>query len=242
MFLNKNGRPARRLYSNFEFRISNFPSLLPFAAGALLCAASFLFDSSIVGWVSVHQNPLLLRVARFFTHWGDFPPVALLLVFLLLIAWFLRRPVAVRILLLMLGSAVAGGLVANLLRILTGRARPSTKGPPGWYGFRNHGRWIAGSYKYSSFPSAHTAVAIACVIPLWILLPARLRLPVALPATVAALCVAASRILLNAHHLSDVLCSVWLGAAISSLLCAYFSPGFSGKLDTNIKNIPWKKT
>jgi membrane-associated phospholipid phosphatase len=181
-----------------------------------------------------------LRLARFFTHWGDFPPIALLLLLLLLIASLLRRPFAARILLLMLGSAVAGGLVANLLRILTGRARPSTKGPPGWYGLRTHGRWIAGSYKYSSFPSAHTAVAIACVIPLWLLLPARLRLPVALPATLAALCIAASRIILNAHHLSDVLCSVWLGTAISSLLCAHFGPRLSSNL--NIKNIPWKKT
>jgi membrane-associated phospholipid phosphatase len=209
------------------------PPLLPFAAGALLCAGSFLLDAPVVTWVAAHSDPLVLRVARFFTRWGDFPPVALLLLFLLMIAWLLGRRFLSRILLLMLSSAVAGGLAANLLRILTGRARPSTKGPPGWYGLRNHGRWIAGSYKFSSFPSAHTAVAIACVVPLWLLLPARLRLSVAFTAT-------ASRILLNAHHLSDVLCSVWLGAAISSLLCAHFGPRVSA--DPKITDIPWKKT
>ena len=123
---------------------------------------------------------------------------------------------------MVLGSAVAGGLVANILRLLTGRARPGARVPAGWYGLRDHGVWIAGSYRYSSFPSAHTAVAIACVVPLWLLLPRRQRVVIALPATLIALCIAASRILLNAHHLSDVLTSAWLGILISSLICARF--------------------
>jgi membrane-associated phospholipid phosphatase len=121
--------------------------------------------------------------------------------------------------LVMLGSAIAGGLAANVVRLLTGRTRPSAAIAPGWYGLWNHGVWIAGKYEYSSFPSAHTAVAIACVVPLWLLTPGRWRMPVAVPATMIALCIAASRILLNAHHLSDVLASVWLGSLIGYLVC-----------------------
>jgi membrane-associated phospholipid phosphatase len=216
MSSNKSARPARRLVSNFEFRISNFLLL----AGALLCAASFFLDDPVIAWVSAHPSTLVRHIAQFFTRWGDFLPIVLILLLFLFIAWLLKRPFAIRILLFMLGSALAGGLAANILRVLTGRARPNSKGPPGWYGLRTHGKWIAGSYRYSSFPSAHTAVAVACIVPLWLLLPPRHRVFIALPATLLALCIAASRILLNAHHLSDVLTSAWLGILISTFICS----------------------
>jgi membrane-associated phospholipid phosphatase len=213
---------------NSKFEIRNpkteiaGPATLLFAVGALLCALSFLFDNNVIAWVARHPSRQITQEARFFTMWGDFPPIVALLLLALLVAWLLKRPFAIRLLVLMLGSAVAGGLVANILRVLTGRTRPSAKVPPGWYGLRDHGAWIAGRYGYSSFPSAHTAVAIACIVPLWLLLPPLQRIAVAIPATLIALCIAASRILLNAHHLSDVLTSVWLGILISSLICARF--------------------
>jgi membrane-associated phospholipid phosphatase len=192
--------------------------------GVPLCAASFLFDNPVIQWVAAHPDPLVHRAAQFFTRWGDFFPIIAFLLLLLLLARLLKQSFAIRLLLLMLGSAIAGGLAANIIRLLTGRARPSAKVPPGWYGFRDHGTWIAGSYAYSSFPSAHTAVAIACIVPLWLLLGPPKRLLIALPATLIALSIAASRILLNAHHLSDVLTSVCLGILISTLLCTRFSP------------------
>ena len=197
--------------------------------GAVLCAGSFFFDSAVIGWVAAHPSPAGRTAARFFTRWGDFPPIVALLLVLILIAWLVKRPFLMRIAVLMLGCATAGGLAANILRVLTGRARPSAKVPPGWYGLRDHGTWIAGSYGYSSFPSAHTAVAIACVVPLWVFLSPRLRLAVAAPATLVALCVAASRILLNAHHLSDVLTSVWLGILLAMLVCSRFAAWLRGQ-------------
>jgi membrane-associated phospholipid phosphatase len=216
--LNVNLNPSEN--SKFEIRNSKFL----FLAGALLCAASFFFDDSVIAWVGAHPSRLVKHLAQFFTRWGDFPPIVALLLLLLLAAWLLKRPFVIRLLLLMLGSAMAGGLAANILRVLTGRARPSAAAPPGWYGFKFHGEWIAGRFEFSSFPSAHTAVAIACIVPLWLLLRGRNRFLIALPATLIALCIAASRILLNAHHLSDVLVSAWLGILISTLLCARFAP------------------
>jgi membrane-associated phospholipid phosphatase len=195
-----------------------------FTAGGVLCAASFFCDNAVIEWVAAHPSPIVKHAARLFTYWGDFIPIVALLLLLVLGAWLLKRPFVIRVLLLMLGSGVAGGLAANILRVLTGRARPSARVPPGWYGLRDHGKWIAGSFAYSSFPSAHTAVAIACIVPLWLLLRGRKRLLIAIPSTLIALCIAASRILLNAHHLSDVLTSVWLGILISSLACARFHP------------------
>ena len=190
--------------------------------GALLCGLSFLLDGPVIDWVAGHPSRAIKHLSQLFSRWGDFPPILAFLLLLLLIAWLLKRPVVIRLLLLMLGSACAAGLAANILRILSGRARPSAKIPPGWYSLRDHGTWIAGSYSYSSFPSAHTAVAIACIVPLWLLLKGRNRLLIALPATLIALCIAASRILLNAHHLSDVLTSTWLATLISALICSRF--------------------
>jgi membrane-associated phospholipid phosphatase len=184
-----------------------------FVTGAVLCAVSFRLDDSVIVWVAAHPNPRVHAVAQFFTTWGDFPPIVGLLLLLVLIAWLMKRPF--RILLMMLWCAIAGGLGANILRILTGRARPNAKVPPGWYGLTDHGHWIAGQHQYSSFPSAHTAVAIACVVPLWYFR----RRAAAAPATILALCVAASRILLNAHHLSDVVVSIYLSTLISTLIC-----------------------
>jgi len=189
-----------------------------FVTGAIICALSYFFDDSVIAWVGAHPNPAVHSVARFFTKWGDFPPIVALLFLLILLAGLLRQRSAIPILLRMFGSAVCGGLAANILRVLTGRARPSAHVPAGWYGLWHHGQWIAGSYQFSSFPSAHTAVAIACVAPLWIMLARRKRLFIAVPATLLALCIAASRIALNAHHLSDVVTSVWLGILIAQLV------------------------
>lgn len=191
-------------------------------AGGAVCAASFAFDDAVIRFVAAHHIPAVQAAARFFTKWGDFPPIVALLALLLLAGWLAKKPPFIRLILLMLGSACAGGLAANILRFLTGRARPSAKVLPGWYGMISHGHWIAGQYGYSSFPSAHTAVAIACVVPLWICLSKKKRLFIAPPATVAALCIAASRILLNAHHLSDVLVSTLLGALIGGAICRRF--------------------
>jgi membrane-associated phospholipid phosphatase len=214
---------GRTEFFDFEFSFMSSRPRVPFwflAFGAVVCVGSFFFDDAVIGWVGGHVTPEVKVVARFFTKWGDFPPIVGVLVVLALVAWVFKRPFVMRLVLLMVGCAMAGGLAANVLRVLTGRARPSAKAPAGWYGMRDHGVWIAGSYGYSSFPSAHTAVAIACVVPLWVFLRGRMRVLVAGPATGIAVCVAASRILLNAHHLSDVLVSVWIGAVLGMVVCA----------------------
>ena len=192
------------------------PTLALIVVGAAFCVISFRWDDFIIAWVAAHQDPAVHAVAQFFTRWGDFPPIVALLLLLVLGAKLLKRPC--RLVLIMVGCAVAGGLAANVLRFLTGRARPNARVPAGWYGMMSHGHWIAGQYRFSSFPSAHTAVAMACVFPLWYF-----RRWVAAPfATAIACCIAASRILLNAHHLSDVLTSVWLGSLIATLICSRF--------------------
>ncbi len=111
---------------------------------------------------------------------------------------------------LFLFSAVAvSGLVADLLKFIFGRARPLLlfdQGLFGCAGFRYEHAW-------TSFPSGHSATGLSVAITLSLLQP-RFR-PLFL---VFGLAVAASRVILTQHYLSDVLAGSMLGAATTIIL------------------------
>lgn len=100
--------------------------------------------------------------------------------------------------------AVAGsGIVANIVKFICGRPRPTLLIESSAYGFEffRHG------YEYSSFPSGHaTSAGAACVVlclwwrKLWFV-----WVPVAL-------LMCASRIITESHYLSDVLSGALLGS------------------------------
>ena len=103
--------------------------------------------------------------------------------------------------------AVAGsGLVADILKLIFGRARPKLLFANGFYGFT----WGAGQADYWSFPSGHATTMGALVVALYLLWPRGLPLYLA-----AALLVMASRIIINAHYPSDVLAGAALGGAVA---------------------------
>ncbi len=111
----------------------------------------------------------------------------------------------------MISSTLAGAL-ANTLRLTTGRARPNAapEVAEGWYGFVHNGRITVGNPKYNAFPSGHTATAVGFA---GVLLFAR-PLPGILAMAVA-LAIALSRIVLGAHHLSDVVVAALLALFIA---------------------------
>jgi lipid A 4'-phosphatase len=97
---------------------------------------------------------------------------------------------------------VAGaGLVGDLLKPLFGRARPVLMLREGVFGFTWHGAHAA----YWSFPSGHAITITALAAALAQIERRGLPLYVA-----AALLVAASRIVLDEHYLSDVLAGIYL--------------------------------
>jgi membrane-associated phospholipid phosphatase len=59
-----------------------------------------------------------------------------------------------------IATAVAG-VAAITVRAATGRTRPSNKIEQGWFGPYHDGQWAAFRHSYSSFPSGHTATAVA---------------------------------------------------------------------------------
>jgi lipid A 4'-phosphatase len=108
-------------------------------------------------------------------------------------------------------AVAISGLIADLLKPVIGRARPKMlfAGEP--YGFT----WFGPRADYWSFPSGHSVTAAALAFALSVLYPK------AAPAFIlAALAIALSRILLDAHHLSDVIGGLYIGIATAWALYA----------------------
>ncbi len=101
-------------------------------------------------------------------------------------------------------AALAGILVFQLLKRSTNRRRPCDIEPHCWADVLPPDRF--------SFPSGHSMTAFAVSVPL------ALEYPVLLPSLLlCAISIAASRILLGMHFLTDVLAGSALGALIGYL-------------------------
>jgi membrane-associated phospholipid phosphatase len=160
-------------------------------------------DLVILDWM--HRNEagsgltMLNQAARELSYWGDFMGFNMLVfVGLGLTAKLLRSLFFRRLVIAAVIGSMACGTLANISRVLTGRARPSYKGEPGFYG-------PTLSANRQSFPSAHTATAFGASVPVAVALP-----PVGVPMMILSAGVAWSRMHNNRHHPSDVLTSILL--------------------------------
>ncbi len=103
-------------------------------------------------------------------------------------------------------AVAASGLVADAVKLVFGRARPKLLFAENFYGFT----WGAAQPDYWSFPSGHTVTVAALGVALYLLWPRGAALYL-----VVALLVAASRIIITAHYLSDVLMGAVIGGGIA---------------------------
>ena len=106
----------------------------------------------------------------------------------------------------MLLAVAVPGLIVDIAKTIFGRARPKLLFLGGTYGFT----WGAGQADYWSFPSGHATTMGALATALTLLWP---RL---FPAyAIAALLVGASRVIIGAHYLSDVIAGAAVGAGVT---------------------------
>lgn len=140
------------------------------------------------------------NVSRF----GDWPAHVAVGLALLAIAWSRGKKKWAQIFLSMLIACALAGVAARVLKVATGRARPSVKSEEVWSGPRF-------AEKFHAFPSGHTAASTGFFAVLffasWRVGLACLPIP---------FIIGVSRVYLGAHYFSDVLC-----AAILGVLCAY---------------------
>ena len=159
----------------------------------------------------VEAQPAVLAVARVVTHLGD-PPLLTVLTVLTVVLLLRRgaRRLALYVLLVRLGAV----LLSTTLKAVLERARPVFDVP------------VATAAGYS-FPSGHALGASAfwlstAVVLLPLVAPRRRRLLLVAAAGVAGL-VAASRVLLGVHYLSDVLGGLLLGTGWTVVCTSLFA-------------------
>lgn len=109
--------------------------------------------------------------------------------------WAARMRAAARIPALFFTAVAASGIAVDVLKVIVGRPRPKLLFARGDYEFS----WIGLGADHWSFPSGHAATAAALAAALWCLWPRPLLLYV-----IGAALVAASRVVMDAHYLSDV--------------------------------------
>ncbi len=113
-------------------------------------------------------------------------------------------------------SLGASGIVADLLKVGFGRARPKLLFNADIYGFS----WFGRQADYWSFPSGHTVTIAALMTALWYLWPRHLLFYI-----LAGMIVAGSRVAVGAHYLSDTMAGAWLAVLITRGVAWLFARG-----------------
>jgi len=173
---------------------------LVFPAAALLLLASFYGDAVVHTWMTQHQFAGLRSFMQAVSKYGDWPEhVALGLLLLGIASWRGSRRWQ-RVFAAMIIACALAGIAARVVKISTGRARPTVQTEAEWNGPRLNPR-------YNSFPSGHTAASTAFFATLafasWRIGAGFLVIPIL---------IAFSRMYVAAHHLSDVVCAAMIGA------------------------------
>ena len=114
---------------------------------------------------------------------------------------------------LFLFMAVAvSGIVADILKIVVGRARPKLLFADGTYDFT----WFGWHADHWSFPSGHAVTAAALMTALWCLWPRPFWVYI-----VAAALVGVARIVTGQHYLSDVVAGAVIGVLVTRALAPW---------------------
>jgi undecaprenyl-diphosphatase len=154
------------------------------AVTALLVA--FFLDYKVAAWISANSSREVKQAMRIISRVGDWPAHAIIGVIGIAMAFLLKSKVWLRTFLAMLVALALAGLAARVIKIGTGRARPSVK--------------------YHAFPSGHTACSTAFFVALFLA-----RKKIGGPLLLIPALIACSRMIVGAHYLSDITMAVILG-------------------------------
>ena len=159
----------------------------------------YRYDASAAAWGAEHATPFSTRLLGLITWLGATLTVLSVTVALGVLEWLRRRRLAVLAFLVMV--AVGQNLIANTVKELVDRPRPPVPHLASSSGF--------------SFPSGHTAAAAATWAAVALVLgrgrPLRVKAWLAAGAALVTVAVAASRVLLGVHWLTDVIGGAALG-------------------------------
>lgn len=145
---------------------------------------------------------------------GDWPPLMAAALVALAIARAAKSRRWMRLIAAAIIASTLAGIIANSLRLTTGRTRPreSPKVEQAFHGPWHAEKkiWLVGNSGYNSFPSGHTATAFGFALVFLIAAPVA-----GLFVTAGAVLVAWSSLMIGAHHPSDITVSILLSALVA---------------------------
>lgn len=179
---------------------------------ALLSQLDVWASRGAIGWPDQWRAPFFFITDYGLSDWVLFPSLAVFILAMLaaLLLKRLSRLAAIEVAMLsafvFLGVGVPG-LIANLLKRLVGRSRPSEFEVSGAFSFQN----IFNDWQFQSFPSGHTTTAIALAFVIGFLWPRLFPVFFVVGAVVGL-----SRVPVGMHYPTDV-----FGGLIVGMLGAY---------------------
>jgi membrane-associated phospholipid phosphatase len=195
--------------------------LIGIVIAAIVIATAFYFDDAVRDFIAQHQNRVARNFMRDVSKFGDWPEHVALGLLLAAAAWFRNSKKWTRVFFSMLIALAIAGLAGRVIKISTGRARPSVKTEEVWNGPRF-------SSKFHGFPSGHVAASTAFFAVLF-LASWRIGL-ICVPIPIL---IGFSRMYVAAHYLSDVVCAAVLGLLCAILVARWLLP------ISNIKHGTW---
>lgn len=179
----------------------SIPALVtvPLAVAAVILLA----DEAISRWMADHvRGTPVFTAANWWTEIGrsNWTFLAVGIAFAAGLVWKRKRLAGNA--LLLAATVGATGILANLFKVLFGRARPKLLAEEGSLAFSP----FSVGYDWNSFPSGHATTALAIAGTFWVLDPSRRWLWLAFGISVAL-----TRVALGAHHPGDILAGGVLG-------------------------------
>ena len=176
---------------------------------ALLSLSYFYIDRNLLWFIDSHPNHILHAIAEFITKFGLSTWYIIGFSILILVGIVFKFYKLLRYSIFYLIAIVVPGLFCDVIKIIFGRARPTMLIHHHLYGFYF---WQFHANMWS-FPSGHTAVAASLATALSLFYPRYWLAFFCLPVLVAA-----SRLVVEAHFLSDVLMGGYIGVIGTWLL------------------------
>ena len=176
------------------------------AITAIIVVTAFCLDDEVRDFIAQHQNRTVENIARWVSLIGNWPGHYYPGLVLAGVCWWRGRKKWMRVFLAMVLALVIAGMISRGINITAGRARPSVGPQEVWHGmnFRS---------KYHAFPSGHVAASAAFFAVLFL---ANRRVGAAFLAI--PILIGLSRLYLEAHYLSDVVCAAVLGTLAALLM------------------------
>jgi membrane-associated phospholipid phosphatase len=189
------------------------------AVAVIALVAAFFLDHAAAAWIGAHSSPELKRAMQTVSRVGDWPAHVIAGLLGTAIAFVMKSKTWMRIFLAMLVALALAGVSGRVVKLATGRARPSVKTEAHWNGPRY-------SSKYHAFPSGHTASSTAFFVALFLK-----RKKIGAPLLLIPVLIALSRMVVGAHYLSDV-----TFAAILGVICAVLATRWLSTRDSSQTN------